>query len=76
MKEDKIQELIKLCSPCIIVTPRYNYDNQNRRYCDGLTVLGESSKHLGHSYGVGTRYDYGFMQLDTEGSNITVIILK
>ena len=72
---EKIKILIETCKPCIIVKPRVNYDtNTGRRYVYGLTILGESSKQLGHSHGVGSRYDYGFMQLDTE-MGISVIVL-
>lgn len=73
-QEEKIKILAETCKPCIIVTPRIRYDDKGRKYSDGLTILGESSEHLGHSRGVGWRYDYGFMQLDTE-SGISVIIL-
>lgn len=73
-QEEKIKVLIEVCKPCIIVTPRIRYDDKGRKYSDGLTILGESSEHLGHSRGVGCRYDYGFMQRDTE-SGISVIIL-
>lgn len=74
-QEEKIKILIETCKPCIIVRPRFNYDYKGRRYVDGLTVLGESSNQIGHSRGVGSRYDYGFMQLDTE-SGISVIVLR
>lgn len=74
-QKEKIEILLKTCEPCIVVCPRFKYDNKGNRYTDGLTVLGESSERLGHSHGVGWRYDYGFMQLDTE-SGISVIILN
>ena len=64
-------------SPCIIVTPRQEFIN-GKWITFGLTVL-EESEHspdcmLGHSFGVGSRYDYGFMQIDVErGINVFVI---
>ncbi len=71
---EKIKILIETCKPCIIVKPRVNYDNTGREYVYGLTILGESSKQLGHSHGVGSWYDYGFMQSDTK-NGISVIVL-
>lgn len=73
-QENRIKILIETCKPCIIVTPRFNYDNTGRRYAYGLTILGESSEQLGHSHGVGSYYDYGFMQLDTQ-NGISVVVL-
>lgn len=74
-QEEKIKILIETCKPCIIVTPRIRYDDKGRRYSDGFTIIGESSEKLGHSHGVGWRYDFGFMGLDTE-NGISVIILN
>ena len=74
-QEEKIKILIETCKPCIIVKPRIRYDDKGRRYSDGFTIIGESSEKLGHSRGVGWRYDFGFMGLDTE-SGISVIILN
>ena len=73
-QKEKIEKIIEMCRPCIVVTPRFNYD-RGRKCARGLTVLGESSDQLGHSHGVGCYYDYGFMQLDTE-NGISVIVLN
>ena len=63
------QELADENAPCLIVRPRADY---------GLVVLAESKHNpdykLGHSWGVGCRYDYGFLQLDVE-SGIKVFVM-
>lgn len=65
---------MKKYSPCIVVRPRKELVNGNYMTY-GLTVLAESSGQVGHSHGVGSRYDYGFMQLDVEnGINVFVIV--
>lgn len=72
--KDKIEELLGMFSDCIVVGPRLGYDKNGRYISDGFTVLGETRNCLGCSRGVGSRYDWGFMQLDVE-SGINVVIL-
>ena len=67
------QKLAEENAPCIIVCPRYKYIG-DRRVSDGLSVRAESKPKTGHSWGKGTRYDYGFMQLDIE-SGINVFVM-
>ena len=68
------QKLAEENAPCIIVCPRYQYDRDGRRINDGFTVIAESKPKLGHSLGKGTRYDYGFMQVDAAiGINVFVM---
>jgi len=73
--EEKIKHILEICERCIIVVPRIGYDKHGNRYNDGLTIVGESSKCIGHSHGIGTRYDYGFMQQDI-ANGISVVILN
>jgi len=75
-QKEQIEEIIKILSPkpCIIVTQRYEYDRNGNSKPYGLTVLAQSRENLGHSHGVYTRYDYGFMQLDIE-SGIAVLVI-
>lgn len=61
-----IDKIMEACGhPCIVVTPRSE---------GGLTVIGQSDDKVGHSQGLYTRYDYGFMQLDIDlGINIVIL---
>lgn len=74
--KEQLEEIIKILSPkpCIIVTQRYEYDKHGNRIPYGLTVLAQSQEKLGHSHGIHTKYDYGFLQLDTE-SGIAVLVI-
>ena len=74
-RQEKIAQLVKLCSPCIVARPIMRYGNNGKEYIDYLAVVGESYERIGHSRGIGKRYDYGFMDLDIR-DGINVIILS
>ena len=73
-QEEKIKNIIEMCSPCIILRPVVEHSGRYK-YLSEFRVIGESKDCIGCSHGVGSRYDLGFLSIDA-ADGISVIILN